>query len=68
MPRNALPFAFVLALIAAACAAPQHAEVEFGSGTRFVPMVADSLNDSGRHVQVAVDQEGRPLVGYFAFE
>jgi plastocyanin len=68
MPRKALPFAFVLALVAAACAAPQHAEVEFGSGTRFVPMVADSLNDAGRHVQVAIDQEGRPLVAYFAFE
>ncbi len=68
MPRKALPFAFVLALIAAACAAPQHAEVEFGSGTRFVPIVADSLNDAGRHVQVAIDQEGRPLVAYFAFE
>jgi plastocyanin len=68
MPRKALPFAFVLALAAAACAAPQHAEVEFGSGTRFVPLVADSLNDSGRHVQVAIDQEGRPLVAYFAFE
>ena len=68
MPRKALPFAFVLALAAAACAAPQHAEVEFGSGTRFVPLVADSLNDSGRHVQVAIDQEGRPLVAYLAFE
>jgi plastocyanin len=68
MPRKALPFASVLALVAAACAAPQHAEVEFGSGTRFVPMVADSLNDAGRHVQVAIDQEGRPLVAYFAFE
>src|ERR687897_280248 len=67
MPRKALPFAFVLALIAAACAAPQHAEVEFGSGSRFVSMVADSLNDGGRHVQVAIDQEGRPLVAYFAF-
>jgi plastocyanin len=67
MPRKVLPFAFVLALIAAACASPQHAEVEFGSGTRFVPLVADSLNDAGRHVQVAIDQEGRPLVAYFAF-
>src|ERR687892_567744 len=67
MPRKALPFAFVLALIAAACATPQHAEVEFGSGMRFVPMVADSLNDAGRHVQVAIDQEGRPLVAYFGF-
>jgi plastocyanin len=67
MPRKALPFAFVLALIAAACASQQHAEVEFGSGARFVPLVADSLNDAGRHVQVAIDQEGRPLVAYFAF-
>jgi plastocyanin len=68
MPRKAAPFAFVLALIAAACAAPRHAEVEFGSGARFVPMVADSLNDAGHDVQIALDQDGRPLVAYFAFE
>jgi plastocyanin len=68
MPRKALPFAFALALIGTACATPRHAEVEFGSGTSFVPMVADSLNDAGRHVQVTIDQEGRPLVAYFAFE
>ena len=68
MPRKVLPFVFALALIGAACAAPRHAEVEFGSGTRFVPMVADSLNDAGRHVQVAIDAEGRPLVAYFGFE
>ena len=48
MPRKLLPLAFVLALVAAACAEPPTADIEFGSGLRFVPMVADSLNNVGR--------------------
>jgi hypothetical protein len=68
MPRRLLPLAFVLGLVAAACAEPPHPELEFGSGRRFVPMVADSLNDAGLHAQVVVDPEERPIVSYFAFE
>src|SRR5688500_3237445 len=67
MPRL-LPLAFVLALVAAACAEPPVADIEFGSGLRFVPMVADSLNNSGVEPSVAVTSEGLPIVAYFAFE
>jgi plastocyanin len=68
MARKLLPLAFVLALVAAACAEPPDPEIEFGSGRRFVPMVADSLNDAGRFADVFFDQDGRPIVAYFAFE
>jgi plastocyanin len=68
MPRKLLPLAFVLALVAAACAEPPAPDIEFGSGLRFVPMVADSLNDSGVEPSVAVTSEGLPIVAYFAFE
>ncbi len=68
MVRKLLPLAFVLALVAAACAEPPAADIEFGSGVRFVPMVADSLNDSGVDASVAVTSEGLPIVAYFAFE
>jgi len=68
MPRKLLPLAFVLALVAAACAEPPAADIEFGSGVRFVPMVADSLNNSGVEPAVAVTSEGLPIVAYFAFE
>ena len=68
MPRKLLPLAFVLALVAAACAEPPAADIEFGSGVRFVPMVADSLNNSGVESSVAVTSDGLPIVAYFAFE
>ena len=68
MPRKLLPLAFGLALVAAACAEPPAADIEFGSGVRFVPMVADSLNNSGVEPSVAVTSEGLPIVAYFAFE
>jgi plastocyanin len=68
MARKLLPLAFVLTLVAAACAEPPDPEIEFGSGRRFVPMVADSLNDAGRSADVLLDQDGRPIVAYFAFE
>ncbi len=68
MPRKLLPLAFVLALVAAACAEPPVADIEFGSGLRFVPMVADSLNNSGVEPSVAVTSEGLPIVAYLAFE
>lgn len=67
MVRKLLPLAFVLALVAAACAEPPSADIEFGSGQRFVPMVADSLNDAGVEPSVAVTSDGLPIVAYFAF-
>jgi len=67
MTRKLLPLVSVLGLLAAACAEPPNPTVDFGSGTRFVPMVADSLNDTGLHPSVVVGPEGNPVVAYFAF-
>jgi len=67
MTRKLLPLALLMALAAAACGEAPNPEVDFGSGVRFVPMVADSLNDAGRYPSVVVDGEGRPVVAYFAF-
>jgi plastocyanin len=68
MTRKLLPLAFVLVLAAAACAEPPSPEVEFGSGQRFVPFVADPLNDAGLYPSVMANEEGLPVVAYFAFE
>jgi plastocyanin len=68
MSRKLLPLAFVVALASAACAEPPHAEPEFGSGERFVPFVADPLNDAGVDPSVIVNGDGLPVVAYFAFE
>lgn len=59
--------AFVLGLVAAACSTPTHATVEFGSGTQFIPEVADSLNDAGLYPSVVTTDDGQPYVAYFAF-
>jgi plastocyanin len=67
MTRKLVPLVSVLGLLAAACAEPPNPTVDFGSGTRFVPMVADSLNDTGLHPSVVVGPEGDPVVAYFAF-
>ena len=63
-----LPLAFVLALGAAACAEPPTATVNLGSGVRFLPEVADSLNDAGRYPSIVTNPDGLPVVAYFGFE
>jgi len=68
MPRKLLPLVFVLAVVAAACAEPPEAEVDLGSGVRFVPEVADPLNDAGRYASVAVADNGLPVIAYFTFQ
>ena len=68
MSRKLLPLALLLALAATACAEASHPEVEFGSGRRFVPFVADPLNDAGVDPSVVVNEDGLPVVAYFAFE
>jgi plastocyanin len=68
MIRKLLPLVFVLAVVAAACSEATNAEVELGSGQRFVPLVADPLNDAGRWPGVALTSDGLPLVSYFGFE
>ncbi|HEX6230368.1 MAG TPA: cupredoxin domain-containing protein [Actinomycetota bacterium] len=67
MTRKLLPLALVLGSVAAACAEPPNAQIDFGSGTRFVPLVADSLNDAGVDPSIVVDRDGRPVVAYFGF-
>jgi len=68
MPRKLLPIVFVLAVVAAACAEPPEAEVDMGSGVRFVPEVADPLNDAGLYASVAVGENGLPVLAYFTFQ
>jgi plastocyanin len=63
-----LPLVFVLALGAAACAEPPTATVNLGSGVRFLPEVADSLNDAGRYPSIVTNPDGLPVVAYFGFE
>jgi plastocyanin len=63
-----LPLAFGLALGAAACAEPPTATVNLGSGVRFLPEVADSLNDAGRYPSIVTNPDGLPVVAYFGFE
>ena len=62
------PLAVVLALGAAACAEPPTATVNLGSGVRFLPEVADSLNDAGRYPSIVTNPDGLPVVAYFGFE
>jgi plastocyanin len=64
MTRRLLPLAFVLGLAAAACAEPPNAHIGFGSGTAFVPQVADAQDDVGLYPSVAVNADGVPYVAY----
>ena len=66
--RKLAPLAVVLAIIAAACAEPPAPAVDVGSGVRFLPEVADALNDAGRHSSVVTNEAGLPVVAYFGFE
>ncbi|HEV8621884.1 MAG TPA: cupredoxin domain-containing protein [Actinomycetota bacterium] len=67
MSRKVLPAAFVLSILAAACATPTPPSVTFGSGMQFVPQVADFLDDVGLYPSVAVDSEGTPYLSSFGF-
>ncbi|HET7235599.1 MAG TPA: cupredoxin domain-containing protein [Actinomycetota bacterium] len=66
--RKLLPLLFVLVVAAAACAEAPAVEIDVGSGVRFVPAVADPLNDAGRYTAVAVADNGLPIVAYFGFQ
>ena len=55
----------VLAVVAAACAEPPSPQVSLGSGVRFLPSVADSLDDAGRFASVVTDADGLPVIAYF---
>ena len=53
-------------LTAAACSTVPEGEVNAGSGVRFTPYVADSLDDAGLGAQVTVDADGNPFISYLA--
>lgn len=67
MSKRLPSIALLLGLVAAACSTPTQATVGFGSGTRFVPEVADSLNDAGLYPSVVTTADGQPYVAYFSF-
>ena len=56
-----------MALVAAACGSIPEGEVVSGEGDRFVPFVAEFLDDSGLGNSLAVDAEGVPVMSYFIF-
>ena len=63
-----LPIQLVaLALVAAACGSIPEGEVVGGEGQRFVPFVAEFLDDSGLGNSLTVDAEGVPAMSYFIF-
>ena len=68
MTRKAVALAALLVLGAAACGQAEVAVIDLGSGLRFVPEVADALNDSGRDAAAVVTSDGRPVVAYFGFD
>jgi hypothetical protein len=56
-----------LALTAAACGSIPEGEVVSGEGARFVPFVAEFLDDSGLGNAIAVDADGVPYTSYWIF-
>ena len=56
-----------LTVFAAACSAPPKATIDYGSGVRFVPVVADALDDVGLGSAVGVASDGSPYISYFGF-
>ncbi|MEA2521041.1 MAG: hypothetical protein QOI81_687 [Actinomycetota bacterium] len=57
----------VAALAGAACSTLPVATVSYGSGTEFIPMVADNLDNVGMGNAVAMDKDGVPYISYFGF-
>lgn len=67
MSRRLLTLAALLALVTTACSDLPEAEVDFGSGLRFVPYVVDGVDDVGLGASVATTAEGLPYVASFGF-
>jgi len=65
--KRLLILSFAAALLVAACSNPPEATVSYGSGTQFVPYVADNLDNAGLGNAIAVDANGVPSVSYLIF-
>jgi hypothetical protein len=65
--RRPLIFAALLVVVAAACSDLPEAEVDFGSGQRFVPYVVDGIDDVGHAPSVATNADGQPFIASLGF-
>ena len=57
----------VTALVGAACTTLPVATVSYGTGTQFIPNVADNLDNVGLGSAVALSADGVPYVSYLGF-
>jgi hypothetical protein len=60
-------FSCALALAAAACSQPPVGTIQFGSGTQFIPQVADSIDNVGMGSAITLNADGIPFVSYWGF-
>jgi hypothetical protein len=66
MPKRAL-IALATCLVATACISTVTPAVNYGTGSRFVPFIVDSIDDMGQGDAVALADDGSPYVSYFGF-
>ncbi len=57
----------VAALVGAACSTLPVATVSYGTGTQFIPYVADNLDNVGLGSAIALGSDGVPYVSYLGF-
>ena len=65
--KRALISACVAALVLAACGGLPKGTVVVGNGPRFVPLVADAVDNVGLGNQVVLDSSGLPYISYWGF-
>ncbi|MGE5227890.1 MAG: cupredoxin domain-containing protein [Planctomycetaceae bacterium] len=67
MSKRLLILAASAALVTSACGALPTGAVDFGSSTRFITAVMDTLDDVGQGASVAVNPDATAFVSYFGF-
>jgi hypothetical protein len=67
MPKRALIAIATFGLVATACISSSTPAINYGTGSRFVPFVVDSLDNVGQGDAVALTADGVPYVSYFGF-
>jgi hypothetical protein len=65
--KRLLTLAFAGALLAGACSKVPEGTVTAGEGVRFIPYVADALDNAGLGNRVTVDKDGVPYTSYLIF-